>query len=256
MKTKHSSRTINITIKDLFIAACVFIALLIAAAYKLTVRCTVNGIVYDGYLGHTVIGTKNNKQMQKRWISNMPGDSKRFKIRAETTAIKNPSASDDVSGDGIFYVAETIILPDSLTTVGDQVFSNTHGLEFIIIPDSVTSIGRYAFANCSSLTAITLSENINEIPDYCFYSCSSLRSITISENVTVIGTCAFAGCISLKDINIHNHIPDSVTKISRNAFDGCRHLNKISVSSKTLIEENAFPPGTKIIRRPAAVQSK
>ncbi|NLF37403.1 MAG: leucine-rich repeat domain-containing protein, partial [Clostridiaceae bacterium] len=49
----------------------------------------------------------------------------------------------------------------------------------VIIPESVTSIGDWAFSNCSSLTSITIPESVTSIGKHTFYGCISLTSITI-----------------------------------------------------------------------------
>ncbi len=93
----------------------------------------------------------------------------------------------------------------------------------IVIPDSVTSIGRYAFRDCSLLTSITIPDSVTSIGDYAFYGCSSLTSITIPDSVTSIGYFAFAYCSSLQSITI----PDSVTSIGNYAFEDCSSLTEI-----------------------------
>jgi hypothetical protein len=40
----------------------------------------------------------------------------------------------------------------------------------------------------------------------------------------------------------------SVTEIRKYAFDGCSSLTSVSVPSRTLIDENAFPEHTEVIR--------
>ena len=49
-------------------------------------------------------------------------------------------------------VLKEIIIPDSVTSIGNSAFSGCRSLTSIIIPDSVTSIGDHAFYNCTSLT--------------------------------------------------------------------------------------------------------
>lgn len=45
-----------------------------------------------------------------------------------------------------------VVIPDSVTSIGDREFYDCHRLTSINIPDSVTSIGKEAFSNCSSPT--------------------------------------------------------------------------------------------------------
>ena len=81
--------------------------------------------------------------------------------------------------------------------IGDSVFSNNGSLTSVIIPDSVTSIGGYAFYNCWQLTSLTLSSSLTSIGDWAFYYCYNLTSVTIPDSVTTIGGYAFLYCYGL-----------------------------------------------------------
>ena len=99
-----------------------------------------------------------------------------------------------------------INLPNCITTIGhtnffDNVFKTFPNLKTIVIPESVTTIGNSAFVSCSKLTSITIPESVTSIGSMAFYNCTSLTSVTISEGVTSIGGYAFTGCSSLKTIN-------------------------------------------------------
>ena len=93
----------------------------------------------------------------------------------------------------------------------------------IVIPDSVTSIGDYAFAFCRSLTNIVIPDNVTSIEEKAFCRCSSLNSIVIPDSVTSIGNSAFEGCYSLTSIVI----PVSVTYIGHHAFANCNLSNTL-----------------------------
>ena len=53
----------------------------------------------------------------------------------------------------------------------------------LVIPDSVTSIGDYAFSGCSGLTSITIPDSVNFIGSYAFYYCSKLKNITYTGTI-------------------------------------------------------------------------
>lgn len=52
----------------------------------------------------------------------------------------------------------------------------------IIIPDSVTSLGEIAFAVCDNLTSITIPDGVTSIGDRAFYECPNLTSIIVTPN--------------------------------------------------------------------------
>lgn len=111
----------------------------------------------------------------------------------------------------------SVILPASITNIGDWAFRKCIGLTSITIPPLVTSIGIWAFGTCSGLTSVTISSSVTSIGNYAFCTCSSLTSVTISEGVTTIGRSAFDGCRVLTSVNI----PSSVTSIGESAFYDC-----------------------------------
>ena len=67
----------------------------------------------------------------------------------------------------------------------------------IIIPNSITNIGDYAFSNCNSLTSITIPESVTSIGEGAFSKCSSLTSIIIPDSVTNMESSVFASCYDL-----------------------------------------------------------
>ena len=169
---------------------------------------------------------------------------------------------------------KTVVISESVTSIGDYAFRNCGSLTSITIPDSVTSIGNEAFFNCSSLTSITIGDSVTSIGSSAFYNCSSLTSVYINDiakwckisfngsisnplfyannlylnnelittlvvpdSVTSIGNAAFEGCSSLTSITI----PDSVTSIGDDAFRGCSSLTSVTIpDSVTSIGIYAF----------------
>ena len=66
-------------------------------------------------------------------------------------------------------------------------------VKVLIVPDSVTSIGNYAFSGCGRLASITIPDSVTSIGEDAFSDCNRLISITIGNGVTKIGNDAFNG---------------------------------------------------------------
>ena len=131
----------------------------------------------------------------------------------------------------------SIVIPDSVTSIGDYAFECCRSLTSIEIPDSVTSIGNSAFQSCSSLTNITIGDGVTSIGYGTFWGCSSLTNIVIPDGVTNIGYGAFEYCYDLTSIVI----PDSVTCIGEYAFFRCSSLISVEIpGSVTSIGDYAF----------------
>ena len=150
-----------------------------------------------------------------------------------------------------------VVIPDSVTIVGESVFSWCESLTSITIPNSVTTIGESAFSWCEGLTSIIIPNSVTTIGDDAFFECTSLTSITIPNSVTSIGDSVFKGTpwleLQEQPVIINNilidysaangdvTIPYGVRVIGKGAFQGCSSLTDITIpDSVTTICDNAF----------------
>ena len=167
-----------------------------------------------------------------------------------------------------------LVIPNSVTSIGDYAFYAHSGLTSVEIPNSVTSIGERAFASCSGLTSVIIEdlaawckikfedsfanplyyakslylkdekvteliipEGVTSIGEYAFRGCSGLTSVEIPNSVTSIGYQAFEDCSGLTSVEI----PNSVTSIESYAFTGCSGLTSVEIpNSVTSIGYEAF----------------
>ena len=66
------------------------------------------------------------------------------------------------------------------------------GLTGIVIPDSVTSIGEYAFAMCPNLTSFTIPDSVVSIGGNAFELCSGLKTVVFPDHYVRMGHDVFA----------------------------------------------------------------
>ena len=131
----------------------------------------------------------------------------------------------------------SLVIPDSVTNIGDYAFWGCSDLADIVIPDGVTSIGDYAFEGCESLRSVVIPDGVTSIGDYVFSGCRSLTDIVIPNSVTSIRDGAFFCCSDLADIVI----PDGITSIGDRAFMGCSSLSSLVIpGGVTSIGESVF----------------
>jgi hypothetical protein len=118
-----------------------------------------------------------------------------------------------------------IILPGSVTTIGNMAFYRCASLTSVTIPASVTTIAGYDFSRCTRLTSVTIPDSVTTIAGYAFSGCDRLTSVTIPASVTNIFNCTFYGCSSLTSVTI----PDSITTIEGRAFSNCTSLTSVTI---------------------------
>ena len=94
-----------------------------------------------------------------------------------------------VTFDGVLYQVTSI---GDNAFVGDIVYDDGE-LTSVILPNSVTSIGKGAFAYSYGLTSINIPKSVTSIGDFAFSNCESLISFTVEwETPLVVSTDIFA----------------------------------------------------------------
>ena len=101
------------------------------------------------------------------------------------------------------YSITKLVLPDTITRIGDCAFINSTELKKVIIPNSVTFIGNGAFAY-APIEQLKLGTSVQVIDDYAF-ELAKITSLTLPDSVTSIGVSAFANA-ELKNLKISNNL--------------------------------------------------
>ena len=170
--------------------------------------------------------------------------------KARTVLVKYPNGSSRTS----------YSIPDSVTELGTQSFSNANnlvnvtfginvkellggvfadcnGIESITLNGQIDIIGPSSFSKCSNLTSVIIGDSVTAIAQGAFSGCKKLKNLTFGNNIKIIDMVAFTGCESLTNLTI----PDSVTQIGASAFSKCTNLKTVTLGNgiKT-IGYNAF----------------
>ena len=138
----------------------------------------------------------------------------------------------------------TIVIPNSVTSIGTNAFSFCRGLTKVTIPNSVKTIEFRAFEGCSGLKMVTIGNSVTTIGESAFYSCTSLTEVSIPNSVTSIGSGAFEDCSGLKTVTIGN----SVTTIGDGTFNGCTSLKTVIWNARNV--QDTFLSETRIPKPP------
>ena len=123
---------------------------------------------------------------------------------------------------------EKLILPNTLTTIGEGMFIASK-LKYVIIPNGVTAIEDEAFNGCRALTSIEIPASVETIEAAAFSGCSSLKTVIFEKgsNLKTIGKAAFYGFFGKCPIT-SIEIPASVETIEQEAFKGCSRLATVT----------------------------
>lgn len=97
---------------------------------------------------------------------------------------------------------EYITLPDTMTSIDDEMFAYYMNVETFDFSGSIERIGVRAFKACHSLYEMTIPEGVAEIDDYAFEDCDELVEITLPKSIKIVGQHIFRWCDSLEKIKV------------------------------------------------------
>ena len=145
----------------------------------------------------------------------------------------------------------SLTVPEGVKSIMGRAFDGCTGLTKVTLPASVTSLGSYPgehwgrfnlFVNCPRLASITVdaanpafrsdSDGIlfnKEMTTLLAYPGGRTGSYTIPDSVTIVGLQAFEGCAELTEVKIHRGVTALGLAARANPFCNCPKLTSIAV---------------------------
>ncbi len=190
-----------------------------------------------------------------------------FKDNTKLTAVTIPSTVESLGGVAFHGCSElrTVVFEgfdesSAITELPSGIFNKCTKLESIVIPDSVKTIGYRAFSDCSLLEEVSLPKNLTAIMNYAFYGCTKLENIKMNKDgggFSVYSN-AFASCPSLTSLatpetytdadreQVYYYDPETKLLTGNNGTKLIKYLDPHNESTYTLpltileIEDGAF----------------
>ena len=187
------------------------------------------------------LGHDYNESVCTRCLAHAPSDGLEYELDSDGKSYI--VAGMGTCAESVVYIAKTYN-GKPVASIGPEAFINQQKIKEIIIPSSVTSIGNYAFYGCNGLISITV-EDGNAV----YHSAGNCVIETATEtvvagcktsvipkdgSVTAIGDYAFSGINNLTSITI----PESITSIGKGAFFNCTRLYKVINESDVVLTLN------------------
>ncbi len=155
---------------------------------------------------------------------------------------------------------DSIVIANTVLSIGESAFSSCHFLDTITIPASVTSFGTYCFVDSEALvnvnylgtidqwasisfgnsnanplsvakslfidnaqvTSVNLTTATN-VSNYAFYNCQDITSVVLGDSVEGVGRYAFYNCNNLQSVIIFS----SVLSVGENALYNANSLQSV-----------------------------
>lgn len=101
-----------------------------------------------------------------------------------------------------------VIVPYGITSMTRTFWSASY-IESVVLPETITILGDYTFNACSSLNSINIPSLVTKIGSMCFDNCN-LSSIILPAALTSIGNYAFRNNSHLTNITVLNPTPPTL----------------------------------------------
>lgn len=127
------------------------------------------------------------------------------------------------------------IIPNTVTSIGNNAFRGCTGLTSVTIPNSVTSVGLNAFNQCSNVKTINYRTGylFDNVGYNGFYGMENVEVVNFDEDAKIVPPNFLKIFSNLQEVNIGS----SVTTIYTGAFDECGNLTKLGYNATNLQTE-------------------
>lgn len=130
----------------------------------------------------------------------------------------------------------SVVIGEGITSIGSAAFALMLCLESVSLPSTLITIGNNAFTYCFQLTSLNIPYGVTTISEEAFGACTSLENVTFPTTLKIIGDNAFAECFSLSKIVI----PEGIEEIGDGAFSGCCLVDSISIPEGYCVANDVF----------------
>ena len=133
---------------------------------------------------------------------------------------------------------DTLQFPTTFYALKDRAFKNCERLMSAIFTGTKTEIGSNAFYDCNTLNSLVLKKGDVSLGASAFYNCAQLVHANFPAGLKQIGAYAFYNCSALEGSLA---LPEGITVVSNNSFNGCTALKSLVLpSTMTIVEDRAF----------------
>ena len=160
-------------------------------------------------------------------LSGQCGDNLYWSYQYNTLNISGSGAMYDERPWGLFVAEiQDVVLPNGITHIGDDAFSDCVGLTKISIPASVTSIGKEAFAGCKKLVQINChpatppTAESTSFANYNVYLNVPCDCLQIYQLDIVFGSFKYIQCLDRDESNVEDVVLNDKSNIQKLLRDG------------------------------------
>lgn len=168
----------------------------------------------------------------------LSSDTNLMLMDKETGTVVLPESVTKI-GEGTFAKANVrrLIIPSTVKEISKNAFNGNKTLEEVIFQtnmvngkeEGVEKIGDNAFCGCGNLKTMEMPDTLTTLGREVFWGCYSLNNVILSKNLTTIPYHTFAYCASITEIVI----PEKVKSLDSHAMRNCDNLRSVTIS-KTL----------------------